>query len=111
MQKSVFEENLVNAVAAVVKTQRARKKMSQREMSISTNLNRSYLSDLELGKVNPSIVNLGRIAIALDTSVSALLLEAEAILLNSSKELELPTLMPALPVAQAEDVDVPAVSA
>lgn len=68
---------LLNAVAQVIRELRAKNRISQREMAISTQLNRSYLSDLETGKVNPSLANLARIAHALGVKTSDLFVLAE----------------------------------
>ena len=47
--------------------------LSQEELAFRAGLKRSYLSDLERGTRNPSVRTLGRLAIALDVEMAALL--------------------------------------
>jgi len=49
--------------------------MSQEELAFAADLDRSYLSAIERGKRNVSLVNIQRIAGALGVSVSALFAE------------------------------------
>lgn len=52
---------------------RKKRKMSQLQLSIESEINKNYISDLERGKRNPSLMILNRIAIALKTDMSELL--------------------------------------
>lgn len=47
--------------------------LSQEELALEASLARSYMGDIERGKRNISLVNIARIAGALDVSVSELL--------------------------------------
>lgn len=49
------------------------KKMSQLDLALDAEINKNYLSDLERGRRNPSLMILNRIAIALDITMSDLL--------------------------------------
>ncbi|MHB1127976.1 MAG: helix-turn-helix domain-containing protein [Bacillota bacterium] len=51
---------------------REEKGMSQENLSFAAGIHRTYLSDLELGNRNPSIVTLLLIAKALDTTICEL---------------------------------------
>ena len=52
---------------------RKKRKMSQLQLSVESEINKNYISDLERGKRNPSLMNLNRIAIALKIDMSELL--------------------------------------
>lgn len=52
---------------------RKKRKMSQLQLSIESEINKNYISDLERGKRNPSLMILNRIAIALKIDMSELL--------------------------------------
>ena len=47
--------------------------MSQLQLSVESEINKNYISDLERGKRNPSLMILNRIAIALKIDMSELL--------------------------------------
>lgn len=46
--------------------------MSQLDLSVESDVNRNYISDLEKGRRNPTISVLNKIAIALNTDLSNL---------------------------------------
>ena len=52
-----------------IKELREQKNMSQKDLSYSADLDRSYIASVENGKRNISIVNIEKIAIALEVSV------------------------------------------
>ena len=52
---------------------RKKRKMSQLQIAIESEINKNYISDLERGKRNPSLMILNRIAIALKIDMSELL--------------------------------------
>lgn len=56
-----------------IKTLREKQGMSQYDFALMTGLNRSYIGDVELGKRNPSLNNIEKIALGLDTTVGKLL--------------------------------------
>ena len=52
-----------------IKELRDEKKMSQKELSYSADLDRSYIASVENGQRNISIINIEKIAIALDVTL------------------------------------------
>lgn len=56
-----------------IKYLRDAKKMSQLDLELVSGVNRNYISDLENGRRNVSILVLEKIAIALDVDLSTLL--------------------------------------
>lgn len=52
---------------------REKKRLSQEELSFNANIHRTYLSQLELGKRNPSYTTLLKLAKALSISIFDLL--------------------------------------
>ncbi|BFH11721.1 helix-turn-helix transcriptional regulator [Paenibacillus melissococcoides] len=55
-----------------IKKARKKKKMSQIELSTSTDLSRSYISDVENGRYAPSLETLMKIAVVLNVSLDDL---------------------------------------
>lgn len=55
-----------------IKEIREQKSISQKDLSFSADLDRSYIASVESGQRNISIVNLEKIAIALDVTLSEL---------------------------------------
>lgn len=53
-----------------IKGLRESKKMSQKDLAYSADLDRSYIAGIEAGRRNVSIVNMEKIANALDTPLS-----------------------------------------
>lgn len=51
---------------------RRMKKMSQLDLSLESNVNKNYISDLEKGRRNPSVMVLNRIAEALEIDLATL---------------------------------------
>jgi len=52
-----------------IKELRAQKEMSQKDLSYSADLDRSYIASVENGKRNISIVNIEKVANALEVSL------------------------------------------
>ena len=52
---------------------RKKRKMSQLQLSIESEINKNYISDLERGKRNPTLMILSRISKALNCDLSTLL--------------------------------------
>ncbi|MBC3832706.1 helix-turn-helix transcriptional regulator [Undibacterium amnicola] len=48
--------------------------ISQEELAEKADLNRSYISEIECGKVVPSIITMDKLAVALETNLSDLIL-------------------------------------
>jgi transcriptional regulator with XRE-family HTH domain len=47
-------------------------KLSQEELSARSEIHQSYLSDIERGRRNPSLLVLGRLAVALNSDIEQL---------------------------------------
>lgn len=60
-----------------VRAARDRRGLTQEDVAGRSELDRTYISDVELGKRNVTILSLRRIAAALETSSSHLLADAE----------------------------------
>lgn len=55
-----------------IKYLRSIKKWSQEDLALEANINKNYISDIERGTRNPTLMILERIANALDISLSEL---------------------------------------
>ncbi|MBO6280099.1 MAG: helix-turn-helix transcriptional regulator [Bacilli bacterium] len=51
---------------------RKQKGMSQEDLALESEVNKNYISDLERGNRNPTVIILERIAVALDVDLSTL---------------------------------------
>ena len=60
-----------------VRRLRERRGWSQEELADRAGLHRTYVGGIERGERNVSLVNIGRVAQALETSLSALMVEVE----------------------------------
>ncbi len=67
-----FSMNILETIWWNIKTIRKNKKISQVKLSELTWLDRSFLSNVESGKVNPSILSLEKIAVSLEVEVKEL---------------------------------------
>ena len=56
-----------------IKYLRIRRRMSQLDLAVTSDINKNYISDLERGKRNPSLMILSRIANALQVDMASLL--------------------------------------
>ena len=65
-------KKLLIPLAEAIKKQRTLLKLSQEQLAIRCGFDRTYISMLERGKRNPSLLNLLRLAQGLETSVSKL---------------------------------------
>lgn len=65
------------SLGLVVRQHRQARDLTLEALADLAGINVTYLSDIELGKANPSVFKLGGIATALDVRVSDLLREAE----------------------------------
>ena len=59
--------NILIQLGMRIRYLRKQKKMSQLDLSLESDVNRNYISDLEKGRRNPTILVLNKIAIALNT--------------------------------------------
>ena len=66
------------ALGENVRKLRRQRGLSQEEVAFAADMKRSYLSDLERGKRNPSVRALGRLADALSVEPGSLLIRADA---------------------------------
>ncbi|WP_447750829.1 helix-turn-helix domain-containing protein [Sphingopyxis fribergensis] len=67
--------DVVRLFGVNVRHQRKLKGMTQEQLAVAAEMERSYVSDLERGTRNPSVAALGRIADALEIEPNVLLLK------------------------------------
>ena len=72
-----MQKDLLFTFGQTVRKLRLSKDISQDKFADMCNLHRTYISDVELGKRNVSLENIGKMAIALDMHVSELFQEVE----------------------------------
>jgi len=65
------------ALGKAIKIRRIEADFSQEQLAELCGIDRTYMSNIERGKRQPAIKTLRRIAIALNTKISALLIDAE----------------------------------
>jgi transcriptional regulator with XRE-family HTH domain len=70
-------EMLVSALAKTLEARRQSLQMSQEELARRAGLSRTYLSDIERGLRNISVLTLHKLAAAMQTQASSMLSEAE----------------------------------
>ena len=68
--------DVVQLLGVNVRYHRKLKGMSQEELALEAGMERSYVSDLERGTRNPSVLALGRLAAALSVQPYELLMKA-----------------------------------
>lgn len=73
-----MQEDLLFAFGQTVRKLRLSQDISQEKFADMCNLHRTYISDVELGKRNVSLENIGKIAKALDMHISDLFKEVES---------------------------------
>lgn len=69
--------NILKEFGLTVRRIRLSKGISQEAFADLSDMHRTYISDIELGKRNVSLENIDRIAKALDISISSLFMEVE----------------------------------
>ena len=72
-----MQKDLLFAYGQTVRKIRLSKDISQEKFADMCDLHRTYISDIELGKRNVSLENIGKIANALGISISELFQEVE----------------------------------
>ena len=72
-----MQKDLLFAYGQTVRKIRLSKDISQEKFADMCDLHRTYISDVELGKRNVSLENIGKIAEALDICISDLFKEVE----------------------------------
>jgi len=70
-------DTLLERFGYTVREQRLKGNLSQEDLADLCSLHRTYISDIELGKRNVSLTNIGKVATALDISLSELFKEME----------------------------------
>ena len=65
--------NILTQLGMRIKYLRKKKGMSQLDLSLEADVNKNYISDLERGTRNPSIITLEKIAFALGVDLATLL--------------------------------------
>lgn len=65
--------DLVELLGKNVRHYRQQRGMTQEELALSADMKRSYVSDMERGKRNPTVRALGRLALALELEPATLL--------------------------------------
>lgn len=68
----ICEMDIKEKIGRRIKEIREQKNMSQKDLSFSSNLDRSYITSVENGQRNISIINLEKIANALEVTLSEL---------------------------------------
>lgn len=64
-------------LAEAIKTARAKTGLSQEALALAADVDRTYVSQLERGIANPSLLILYRIAVVLEVPVASLLADTE----------------------------------
>lgn len=62
-----------------IKFLRKQKKWSQEDLALNADINKNYISDLENGRRNPSLIILEKLAVALEISLEELFRGIETI--------------------------------
>ena len=65
--------NILIQLGKRIRYLRKEKRWSQLDLALESNVNRNYISDLEKGRRNPTILVLEKIAIALNIDLATLL--------------------------------------
>lgn len=66
------------AFGKALRRRRERLEMSQEALAFTSEIHRTYISELERGLKNPSLTTIDRLAAALKTKASTLIADAEA---------------------------------
>ena len=72
-----MQSNLLLNFGQAVRKARQTRDISQEKLADLCDLHRTYISDVELGKRNVSLENIGKISFALGLSISELFKEVE----------------------------------
>lgn len=67
-----MKENIKVKFGCTIKKLRTEKGISQEKLAELSNLHRTYIGSLEMGKRNVSLENINKLAIALDCKISDL---------------------------------------
>jgi len=70
-------DTLLEKFGHTVREQRLERNLSQEDLADLCSLHRTYISDIELGKRNVSLTNIGKVATALGITLTGLFDEME----------------------------------
>lgn len=70
-------DKVLVSLGDVIRQSRAKRGLSQEALAVDADLDRSYVGGIERGEHNLTVLNLRKIAAALDTKMSALLVAAD----------------------------------
>ena len=73
------QSELLTAFGHAVRARRQRSGLSQEKLAEEAGIHRTYVGDVERGVRNVSLINIDRLASALDLGLSALMSDVEAI--------------------------------
>lgn len=73
MKKRLEEEKIKAAFGQCVRTYRLDRRLSQEKLALSSGLDRTYIGSVERGERNVSLINIYKIALALQVSPAELL--------------------------------------
>ncbi len=76
---------LLDAFGAAVRELRQRRGLSQEALATTAEVERTYLTEVELGRRNVTLLNVGRLALALGVGVGELMTVAEGHLASGPK--------------------------
>lgn len=79
MKNILMEKELLKSFGKNVKEIRLSQEISQEELALKAELDRTYISGIELGLRNVSLINIFKISKALDVTAPELLLDLENI--------------------------------
>jgi len=68
-----MDEHILTAFGQHIKKLRVNKKLSQEQLGLISNLDRTYISGIERGKRNVSLLNIVKLASSLDVSLNEII--------------------------------------
>lgn len=77
------EDAIKNSIGIVLRQLRTKAKLSQEDLALEANLQRNYVSLIELGKNNPTINVIFKLSVALNIKPSNLIMLVEKQIKNS----------------------------
>ena len=78
MASSKRPQAFQTAFGKALRRRRERLEVSQEALAFTSEIHRTYISELERGLKNPSLSTIDRLAVALKTKASVLIADAEA---------------------------------
>lgn len=79
------DDNFLKCLGQAIRAQRLAQVLSQEELGVKCRLHRTYITDIENGLRNVSVLTLKRVAEALGVTLSLLFSEAERLLKEGSE--------------------------